>query len=114
MHNPPNERRLRALAWEARQRGVSYGVLVAQLLPFEEAEILKRYEAAMEISSPSTSRSSRERLDWKEVKALYDQGCTDREITDRLGRSGNSVRSWRTRHGFPPNRRKKGGESEGS
>lgn len=37
---------LAALAWEARQRGISYGQMTAQLRPGEDLEIYARFRAA--------------------------------------------------------------------
>ncbi len=41
-----NDWKLRALAWEARRRGISYGQLSARLHPGEDEEIYARYKRA--------------------------------------------------------------------
>lgn len=114
MSDPYAQRRIRALAWEARRQGVSCGILCSRLRPGEEEEILRRYNQAMG-STPKEQRPKRPRHqdgNWPEGKALYDQGLTDKEIAERLGVGRGTWASLRWRHKLPPNRKKKGGAAD--
>lgn len=112
MSSPHAQRLLRALAWEARRRGVSYGILCSRLQPGEDEEILRRYAKAAGAPSGS-ARSECGRYDWTAAWELYNQGHTDREIAEAMGCTAPTVGSWRSRHGLSPNRRKKEGDSHG-
>lgn len=106
MSDSQSQRRLRALAWEARRRGVSYGVLCTQLGPGEEKEILERYAAAMGIRTGPRRRQSADPkwpFDPTEARVLYDKGYSDMEIGRRLETSKNTVRQWRLESGLPCN-----------
>lgn len=111
MSDPYAQQRLRALAWEARRRGISYGILCTQLQAGEDEEILRRFarEVGARLPAEKGPPVNPRALNWEEARELYSQGLTDREIADRLERKATSVASWRIRMGLPPNRRKKGG-----
>lgn len=110
MSDPYAQRRIRALAWEARRQGVSYGILCSRLRPGDEEEILRRYDQAMgSTSRGGPERTRRTKWDWTPARQMYDRGCTDREISEVIGCPKPSVGTWRLRHKLPPNRKKKGG-----
>lgn len=96
---------LRALAWEARRRGMSYGVLCAQLRPGEEKEILERYGAAMGINLTPKQRPRKPQENWpfdvERAMELYDKGCSDIEISHQMLVGPTTIRRWRKGQGLP-------------
>lgn len=77
--------RLKALAWAARERGITYGQLSAALKPGEEEKICRQYEA-WKRKRAADLREERERRKNETAK------------TKRAGRQPMTVKTKRTAH----------------
>lgn len=93
------ELELRALAWEARRRGVRYGDV--QGLPGDEVErIVGEFRRAMNIREDRTGREKRH-FDAQRAMELYRAGASDREIGEQVERAEGTIRGWRHLEGLP-------------
>lgn len=110
-----NVEKIRALDWEARRRGTSYGKLEAQLLPGEAEEIYERYikyqrgelveaedDRGKPKGEPEKKRKARPRcFDTDAAMRLYKEGLNDRQIADRLKTRPQYIWVWRDNLGLP-------------
>ena len=98
---------LSALAWEARRRGVGYGVLCAALREGEQEKILRAYRQEEKLRRKKQAQARRQtappsranRLNTREAAALLAQGLSDEEIARRLEVSPKTIAGWKRRTG---------------
>jgi len=91
---------LSALAWEARQRGVSYGELVRRK-DLDETDIMRRYNQAFgrKVEIPVVVDPETD----KKLLELYDKKCPDKILSELTGVSLKKVRRWRRIQGLQAN-----------
>ena len=103
---------LSALNFEARERHISYGQLMAKTTRQEREQIIekwRKYYAAKRDSDAESKREARAAM-FQRFRDLYGQGLSDHAIAAMCECSASKVRYWREKRGLPANDRRKKGD----
>ena len=102
---------LSALNFEARERHISYGQLMAKTTEKERKQIIekwRKYYATKREADAEVKRAERAEQ-YQRFRDLYGQGLSDSEIAAMCGCKAGKVRYWREKRGLSVNDgRKKG------
>lgn len=100
---------LSALNFEARERHITYGQLMAQTTPEDRGKIIekwRKYYAAARKAEAESKYQERE-AEKRRFMELYEQGLSDADIAVKCGCSAGKVRYWRNKRGLDVNRSNK-------
>ncbi len=122
-----NEEQISLLAWAAKQRGTTYGNVVAGLKPGEMDRIRRQREEwkkdRLQKQAEEWERKKAERpkvkkkrkstgartFDEKKALELYHQGLSDGDIARELGtKRKTTIHAWRKRRKLPANHKRGG------